>query len=98
MREARVALEVVDRERRPGLHDVAGDALVGAERGAEQLGPAAAGDRLEDEVARARVEERDRGRAGVERGARGVDDAPQERGTEGRGGSQLSASPVAGWP
>src|SRR5918912_1208984 len=35
VREARVALEVLDRERRAGLHDVAGDALVGAEARAE---------------------------------------------------------------
>jgi hypothetical protein len=44
--------EVVDDEQLARLHDVTGDALVGAEVRAEQLGAAAARDGLEHEVAR----------------------------------------------
>src|SRR3954451_7648679 len=80
--EARVALEVVDRERDAGLHDVAGDPLVGPEARAEQPRAAAPGGGLEDEVAGALVDQRDRARARVERRARRVGDAAQERGAD----------------
>ncbi len=78
-REPWIVPDVLDDERRPSREHPAGDARPSGEARPEQRVLALADDRLEDELLRLLVEEKDRRRLGAEDRASDLDDRGEER-------------------